>query len=71
MTEISMKPIYTKLAADGSDLPADHPNDGPDKHLAVRVELPNQPAFTVSAYRCADRELDHEQAVAAANKYDA
>jgi hypothetical protein len=31
-----MKPTYTKLAADGSDLPA----DSTEKHLAVRVDHP-------------------------------
>jgi hypothetical protein len=71
MTEISMKPTYTKLAADGSDLPADHPNDGPDKHLAVRVDHPLLKApIIVSAYRVATHVVWKEVA-AAAEAYDA
>jgi hypothetical protein len=62
-----LKPKYTKLAADGSALP----DDSTEKHLAVRVEFPNQPAFIVSAYRCATRELPHAKAIEAASKHDA
>lgn len=43
-----MKPTYTKLAADGSDLPA----DSTDKHLAVRVDHPLlKSPIIVAAYR--------------------
>lgn len=49
------KPTYTKLDANLQPLPADHPNDGPDKHLLVRVEHPMMVgAVIVSAYRAAD-----------------
>jgi hypothetical protein len=44
-----MKPTYTKLAADGSDLPA----DSTEKHLAVRVDHPLlKIPLIVAAYRC-------------------
>jgi hypothetical protein len=44
-----MKPTYTKLAADGSDLPA----DSTEKHLAVRVDHPLlAKPLIVAAYRC-------------------
>ena len=47
-----MKPTYTKLAADGSDLPA----DSTEKHLAVRVDHPLLKfPIIVAAYRAADR----------------
>jgi hypothetical protein len=50
------KPTYTKLDASLNPLPADHPNDGADKHLLVRVEHPMlAKAFIVSAYRAGDR----------------
>lgn len=46
-----MKPTYTKLAADGSDLPA----DSTEKHLAVRVDHPVLKApIIVAAYRAGD-----------------
>ena len=46
------KPTYTKLAADGSDLPA----DSTEKHLAVRVEHPMlAKPIVISAYRVAER----------------
>jgi hypothetical protein len=46
-----MKPTYTKLAADGSHLPA----DSTEKHLAVRVDHPllKEPII-VAAYRASD-----------------
>ena len=65
-----MKPTYTKLAADGSALPADHPNDGPDRHLAVRVEHDGFPGWSivVSAYRCEGKHsFAKAQEVAAAH----
>lgn len=44
-----MKPTYTKLAADGSDLPA----DSTEEHLAVRVDHPLlKTPIVVAAYRC-------------------
>lgn len=47
-----MKPTYTKLAADGSDLPA----DSTEKHLAVRVDHPLLKApIIVAAYRASDK----------------
>lgn len=62
------KPIYTKLAADGSDLPA----DSNEKHLAVRVEHPMLKApIVVSAYRCSKRELTFKSAQKAAAEHDA
>lgn len=68
-----MKPTYTKLAADGSDLPADHPNDGPDKHLAVRVTRADIPGWSliVSAYRCGERATfaDAQKQAAAHDAY--
>lgn len=46
-----MKPTYTKLAADGSELPA----DSTEKHLAVRVDHPMLKApIVVAAYRASD-----------------
>src|SRR5262245_11667775 len=46
-----LKPTYTKLAADGSDLPA----DSTEKHLAVRVEHPMlKTPLIVAAYRAGD-----------------
>lgn len=67
------KPTYTKLAADGSDLPADHPNDGPDKHLAVRVTRADMPGWSliVSAYRCGERATlaDAQKQAAAHDAY--
>jgi hypothetical protein len=46
-----MKPTYTKLAADGSDLPA----DSTEVHLAVRVDHPLLKApIIVAAYRAGD-----------------
>jgi len=66
-----MKPTYTKLAADGSDLPADHPNDGPDKHLAVRVDHPllKEPLI-VAAYR-AGTGIQWKDAAATAEAHQA
>ncbi len=47
-----MKPTYTKLAADGSDLPA----DSTEKHQAVRVDHPMLKApIIVAAYRSSER----------------
>lgn len=66
-----MKPTYTKLAANGTDLPADHPNYGPDKHLAVRVTRADIPGWSliVSAYRCGERAtFNNAQAQAAAHE---
>lgn len=66
------KPTYTKLAADGSTLPADHPNEGPNKHLAVRVEHPMlAKPLTVSAYRCTEDEVRFEKVKEIAEKHDA
>ena len=65
------KPIYRKLAADGSALPADHPNEGPDKHLAVRIEHVRMATpFIVSAYRLAD-EVKFADVAAICAKYNA
>lgn len=62
-----MKPTYTKLAADGSDLPA----DSTGKHLAVRVDHPLLKApIIVAAYRAGD-EVPFKKAQAAAEKHDA
>lgn len=45
------KPTYTKLAADGSDLPV----DSTEKHLAVRVDHPLlKVPIIVAAYRAGD-----------------
>jgi hypothetical protein len=65
-----MKPTYTKLAADGSDLPADHPNKGPGKHLAVRVDHPAlAKPIVVAAYRCkGEHTFPQAQKVAAKHK---
>ena len=50
-------PKYTKLDANLNPLPDDHPNDGADKHLLVRVEHPMLVgSIIVSAYRAAVRE---------------
>jgi hypothetical protein len=62
-----MKPTYTKLAADGSDLPA----DSTEKHLAVRVDHPLLKApIIIAAYRAAD-SVPFKKAAAAAEKHDA
>lgn len=61
-----MKPTYTKLAADGSALPA----DSTEKHLAVRVDHPLLALpIVLAAYRCAGKPVDFEKAqeVAAAH----
>lgn len=61
------KPIYTKLAADGSALPA----DSTEKHLAVRVEHPMlQHPIVIAAYRC-DGEHSFKKAQEVAAKHDA
>jgi hypothetical protein len=66
-----LKPKYTKLAADGSALPDNHPNDGPDKHLAVRVDHPLlKSPIIVSAYRVASSVVWKDVA-ATAGAYDA
>lgn len=64
-----MKPTYTKLAADGSDLPADHSNEGADKHLAVRVDHPLlAKPLIVAAYRAGtDVTFADAQTLAAAH----
>lgn len=50
-------PKYTKLDANLNPLPDDHPNDGADKHLLVRVEHPLLVgSIIVSAYRAAVRD---------------
>ncbi len=60
-----MKPTYTKLAADGSDLPA----DSTEKHLAVRVDHPLLKApLIVAAYRSSDSaKFEDAQKLAAAH----
>lgn len=63
-----MKPTYTKLAADGSDLPA----DSTEKHLAVRVDHPLLKApLIVAAYRATDRATfaDAQKLAAAHDAY--
>jgi hypothetical protein len=66
-----MKPTYTKLAADGSDLPADHPNDAPNKHLAVRVDHPLlAKPIIIAAYR-ADDDVLFKKAAKVAESHDA
>jgi hypothetical protein len=66
------KPKYTKLASDGSALPEDHPNDGPDKHLAVLVEHPMlAKPITVSAYRCSTESANFAKAGELAAAHDA
>lgn len=61
------KPAYTKLAADGSDLPA----DSTEKHLAVRVDHPllSKPII-VAAYRASDR-ITWKNAATKAEAHDA
>lgn len=66
-----LKPTYTKLDANGAALPADHPNEGANKHLAVRVEFPNWPPFIVSAYRCTEDEAPFSEVKEIAEKHDA
>jgi hypothetical protein len=62
-----MKPTYTKLAADGSDLPA----DSTEKHLAVRVDHPLLKApIIVAAYR-AGNEVAWKNAAATAEGHSA
>jgi hypothetical protein len=62
-----MKPTYTKLAADGSDLPA----DSTEKHLAVRVEHPLlKESIIVAAYRAAD-SVQWKNAATKAESHDA
>lgn len=61
-----MKPTYTKLAADGSDLPA----DSTEKHLAVRVDHPLLKApLIVAAYRAG--EVVWKNAAKKAESHDA
>jgi hypothetical protein len=61
------KPKYTKIAADGTDLPA----DSTEKHLAVRVEHPCLPApLIVAAYRAGD-EIQFKNAAAKAEAHGA
>ena len=63
-----MKVIYTKLAADGSELPA----DSTEKHLAVRVTRSDFPGWsiTLAAYRCEGKPVRFKKAqeVAAAHE---
>lgn len=62
-----MKPTYTKLAADGSDLSA----DSTEKHLAVRVDHPLlAKALIVAAYRAA-KSVTFKKAAAAAETHEA
>jgi hypothetical protein len=62
-----MKPTYTKLAADGSDLPA----DSTGKHLAVRVDHPMlKEPIIIAAYRAGD-EVAFKNAAAKAEGHDA
>lgn len=62
-----MKPTYTKLAADGTDLPA----DSTEKHLAVRVDHPLLKApIVIAAYRTGD-SVTFKKAQAAAEKHEA
>jgi len=62
-----MKPTYTKLAADGSDMPA----DSSEKHLAVRVDHPLLKApIIVAAYRASDR-ITWKNAAKKAEAHDA
>jgi hypothetical protein len=63
----AMKPTYTKLAADGSDLPA----DSTEKHLAVRVDHPMlKSPIIVAAYRAGD-EVAWKNAAAKAEGHTA
>jgi hypothetical protein len=62
-----MKPTYTKLAADGSDLPA----DSTEKHLAVRVDHPMlKEPIIVAAYRAA-KDVTFKNAASKAEAHDA
>jgi hypothetical protein len=62
-----MKPTYTKLDANGNDLPA----DSAEKHLAVRVDHPllAQP-FVIAAYRSGDA-VPFKDVVKSAEAHDA
>jgi hypothetical protein len=61
------KPTYTKLAANGSDLPA----DSTEKHLAVRVDHPLlAKPIIVAAYRASDR-ITWKNAAKKAEAHDA
>lgn len=64
-----MKPTYTKLAADGSDLPP----DSTEKHLAVRVTRADIPGWSVivAAHRSSDRATfaDAQKLAAAHDAY--
>lgn len=61
-----MKPTYTKLSADGSDLPA----DSTEKHLAVRVAHPLlKTPIIVAAYRAG--EVTWKNAAKKAEAHDA
>jgi hypothetical protein len=63
-----MKPTYTKLAADGSDLPA----DSTEKHLAVRVDHPLlAKPIILAAYRCAGKPVAFKKAQEVAAAHDA
>ena len=56
-------PKYTKLDANLNPLPDDHPNDGADKHLLVRVEHPMlKEPIVVSAYRCTPERVTFDKA---------
>jgi hypothetical protein len=60
------KVIYTKLAADGTELP----RDTVEKHLAVRVRRTDFPGWhlDIAAYRCAgEHNFDAAQKVGAAH----
>ncbi len=62
-----MKPTYTKLAADGTDLPA----DSTEKHLAVRVDHPLlAKPIVIAAYRAAT-DCKWPDAAAKAEAHDA
>ena len=63
-----MKPTYTKLAADGSDLPA----DSTEKHLAVRVDHPLlKKPLIVAAYRSSSSGATVQDAQTIAVAHDA
>lgn len=63
-----MKPTYTKLAADGSDLPA----DSTETHLAVRVDHPLlAKPIVMAAYRCKGGSATFKKAQELAAAHDA